>query len=784
LARGTRGGARWSSTITRTRTQPQAPSGAPHLAARSGALPSSSPQVLLGTLLSAVFALRVVGRVDHALFIWPVSAVTLGLAIPYCHAAWQKRWALKLAAALGFLLAAALVGMPFWLAGVLSLLTWVDLILGRLTLGTRLQTFDDLKQRSNILRFVLLAVGVPVLRQPLFETWAMSILANSLGFAVLFPLVLFLRKQRSLRSSQLLPPYRLQPMLAAAAFLAVVSYIFAQDNKPFLFMVFPPLVLVLFTMGLEGAIFSSVALCIIGWIGTAHGHGPICLARGTPLQRLITLQVFVWVCQVTALPIGALLDERRRAERETAAALLEKNQSLEENRRLYTSLKASNELFKAFMSHGPFASYIKDEEGAMIFYNKFLADRGGVTEQAWIGLRDDQIWPPGMAAAFRRHDLTVLQSKCPSESDDVSPGPEGTSVFWKTLKFVYYDEDRGRHLLAGVSFDVTLDVLREAALEDSLREKARLAQQIDASRHLLENFLHHNPTQAYVKDEQGRFVFYNREVERFFGISSTAWLGRTVAEVRPAAEARRYVDQDQRVLSSGQKLEDIDQVEDLHGRVHQFKSVKFAYKDIDGRTMLAKIAQDITEQIGSQRELAQANRRLTLLATTDSLTGLSTRRVFEERAEIEFSVARRNRRSLSMLVMDIDSFKYRNDTHGHAAGDEALKILGTVIAASVRQGDVAARLGGEEFGLLLPDTDAIGAICLAERFRSMLHLAEHGPLALTVSVGAATLDMDTSTWEQMLAQADEAMYQAKRNGKDRAIHHRTLAPQSLALPAG
>jgi diguanylate cyclase (GGDEF)-like protein/PAS domain S-box-containing protein len=743
------------------------------------------PQVMLGTLLATVLTLKIVGRMDHTLFLLPVSAVALSLAAPHCRSEWRRIWALELAAIVGFVVGAALVGMPLWFAAILSVLTGIDLVLGRFILGSSLVSFEDLKRRSNILRFGALAIGVPMvtgilgaypvslfLKQPLAQIALKNIFSNSLGFMVIFPLILLVRRDSYPDWSLLLRSFRWQTVLAAIVFVATTAMVFGQDKGPFLFVVFPPLVLVLLTMGLEGAVFTSVSLCIIGWRGTAQGHGPIWLMKGTALEHLLVLQIFTWVCAVTALPIGALLDERRRAERQTAAVLLEKNQSLEENRRLYTSLKASNALFTAFMRHGPFASYIKDADGAMLFYNKFLANIGGVTEQAWIGLKDDEIWPAEMAAAYRRNDLLVLESECTTENDDVSPGPDGALVFWKTLKFPYYDDDRGRLLLAGISFDVTVDILREAALEDTLREKSKFAKQIDASRHLLENFLHHNPTQTLVRGEDGRLVFYNREVERFFGISSTEWLGRTVSEIRPGAEAERSLMHDEMVLSSSRKVETIDAIEDLEGRVHQFRSVRFAYEDIDGRMMLATLSQDFTEHLKSQEDLAEANRKLTLLATTDSLTGLATRRVFDARAEIEFAVATRNRRALSMIVLDIDDFKKRNDTYGHAAGDEALKVLGTVLSVLARKGDVAARLGGEEFGLLLPGTDEDGAMVVAERFRSMLRLADHGPIALTVSMGVASLDDLNLTWEQTLARADDAMYEAKRGGKDRVLSYR------------
>jgi diguanylate cyclase (GGDEF)-like protein/PAS domain S-box-containing protein len=741
--------------------------------------------VFFSTFLATFLALRIVWHVDQAVFLWPVSATAIGVALPFLQGTWGRKTALLAAAAFGFLAGATLSGMPWWVASQLALILCLDIWLGWLLLGTRVLNFDDLKRQSNILRFSVLMVVVPIvdgclgsfpvsrfLKLPLSEVVILSILSNALGIAVILPAILLLRSQYEQGFRKLLPPYTMKASLAATFFLLVSGLLFWQNKGPFLFMAFPPLVLLLLTTGLEGAVFSSATLSMIGWVATSHGHGPILLMRGTPLEHLLTLQAFVLVCLATALPIGALIDERRRAELNTTRALEEKILSLEENHRLTASLKASNDLFVAFMNNGPFASYIKDADGSMLFYNKFLAEMGGVDEQAWLGLKDEEIWPSEMAAEYRRNDLLVLESRLPAESEDVSPGPNGIRVFWKTLKFPYYDASRDRYFLAGISFDITGDVLSEAALEDSLREKAKLAQQIDASRHLLENFLHHSPTLTYVKDNQGRFVFYNREVEKFFGITSTQWLGRTIAEVRPASEADLYIAQDRQVFETGLQVENIDEVEDQNQRVRKLRSVKFSYEDIDGRIMLAKISQDITDQLKQQEELAAAYRQLEILAMTDALTGLPNRRAFESRAAIEFSVSIRKRRPLSLLVMDIDDFKRRNDTYGHAAGDEALKMLGSVLKGCVRTGDIAARVGGEEFAFLLPETDEEGATHLAARIQEMLRLADHGPAELTVSMGVSTIDKTTPDWYRLLSRADDAMYEAKRMGKNRVIHYR------------
>lgn len=119
--------------------------------------------------------------------------------------------------------------------------------------------------------------------------------------------------------------------------------------------------------------------------------------------------------------------------------------------------------------------------------------------------------------------------------------------------------------------------------------------------------------------------------------------------------------------------------------------------------------------------------------------------------------------------MDVDNFKQRNDTYGHAVGDTALELIGRVVRRCVRAGDTAARMGGEEFAILLPNTDLKGAMDLAMRFQHMLALEEHGPLPLTVSIGVTSAMDSSSKWELLLSQADEAMYVAKRSGKNKAV---------------
>ena len=171
-------------------------------------------------------------------------------------------------------------------------------------------------------------------------------------------------------------------------------------------------------------------------------------------------------------------------------------------------------------------------------------------------------------------------------------------------------------------------------------------------------------------------------------------------------------------------------------------------------------------------ELEEANRRLKLLSVTDALTGLHNRRAFEERLEMEFSLARRKERALSVVMVDIDFFKKVNDTLGHAAGDDVLCEVAKQLQASVRVSDMAARFGGEEFVVILSETDAESAYGWAERLAESLGQANWQHHAVTLSMGIAQLREEVEGTLELVERADKALYAAKRGGRNRAVVYR------------
>ncbi len=171
---------------------------------------------------------------------------------------------------------------------------------------------------------------------------------------------------------------------------------------------------------------------------------------------------------------------------------------------------------------------------------------------------------------------------------------------------------------------------------------------------------------------------------------------------------------------------------------------------------------------------ARLHAKVTALALTDGMTGLLNRRAFDQEFETEVARAGRYGYPLSLIVMDLDSFKQYNDAYGHPAGDERLKVIANLLLANVRYPDNAARYGGEEFALILPHTDKAGAMALAERLRAAAEsmapeeYARGGPISgYTISLGVASFPEDGETSAALLRAADDAELTAKRLGKNR-----------------
>ena len=178
----------------------------------------------------------------------------------------------------------------------------------------------------------------------------------------------------------------------------------------------------------------------------------------------------------------------------------------------------------------------------------------------------------------------------------------------------------------------------------------------------------------------------------------------------------------------------------------------------------------IKEDITPRKRMEE---KLKVLANTDPLTGLFNRRVFLERLEEETERLNRSKKHCATLLMlDLDFFKQVNDNYGHAAGDKVLCYFADILTTTLRSIDLAARLGGEEFAILLPSTSTKGALIIAERLRLKVvnHLVEHQnyQINFTVSIGIAALSKKDNDYEDVLHRADAALYTAKDKGRNQS----------------
>lgn len=306
-------------------------------------------------------------------------------------------------------------------------------------------------------------------------------------------------------------------------------------------------------------------------------------------------------------------------------------------------------------------------------------------------------------------------------------------------------------------------------------EKSRNGPSSDFQSRLIKAIYETSPDGILVVDAQGMVVAHNRQFLQLWhivpsqlhmkadgtaiGESDAPLLAEVVARVQnPAAFLERV-----RELYDNPQLDDHCEIELKDARTLERHStvLRGEHDEYLGRVWFFR---DITIQKNHEAALIQ-------LARHDPLTGTANRRYFFERAEQEFMRSRRYQAPLSIALIDVDHFKHINDQFGHATGDEVLKLLSGKITALLRESDLLARIGGEEFAILMPSTGLAGAALMAERLRVTI-AEEASPVAglmlhLRFSAGVTQLKAQDQSIEDCLRRADEAMYKAKQAGRDR-----------------
>jgi diguanylate cyclase (GGDEF)-like protein/PAS domain S-box-containing protein len=309
--------------------------------------------------------------------------------------------------------------------------------------------------------------------------------------------------------------------------------------------------------------------------------------------------------------------------------------------------------------------------------------------------------------------------------------------------------------------------------------------------------LESSPCATVVVDAEGTIALANHETERLFGYPEGALRGQTV-EILVPEQARSAHVQYRKNFAESATAYPMGKLRDLMGqrRDGSLFAVEVGlvpFRTSEGAYVVAGIAdlttrREIERRVTQQAEMLEyANARLTELTLTDHLTKLHNRRAFLDQLEVQLEQAARTARSLSLLILDIDHFKEYNDQFGHLAGDDVLRGVADVLRARARRSDYAGRIGGEEFGVILPETDHDGALLSAERFRVAIEERSWPLREVTASVGATTVAFATARprpqvpgYSPVIARADRALYHAKDTGRNRVAHADDIAPADRA----
>lgn len=206
-------------------------------------------------------------------------------------------------------------------------------------------------------------------------------------------------------------------------------------------------------------------------------------------------------------------------------------------------------------------------------------------------------------------------------------------------------------------------------------------------------------------------------------------------------------------------------------------AVDYVTKPFYNQELLARIKTHIELKF-TRDELKKALIEVEKLAKTDELTGISNRRNFYNLAEREFNLAKRKKRNFALLIIDIDYFKSINDTYGHPIGDQVIKIVAQECLSNLRQEDLCARWGGEEFVIFLSETNLSEAIIVANRIRESLgnrvfKIDSFNP-SLTVSIGVSVYNQQDESLDHTLSRADFALLEAKKTGRNRVVSEEFL----------
>jgi diguanylate cyclase (GGDEF)-like protein/PAS domain S-box-containing protein len=533
--------------------------------------------------------------------------------------------------------------------------------------------------------------------------------------------------------------------------MAVTPVAFSQNTVSVLFIVYPLLILLLARLGLGWAAMATLFVTSIGSFYTLRGHGPFGVSHSaSQLDPAIGLQIYIASALFMLYTVSVVLESHKAIE---------------------SRLKKIVALHSLVTENSRDAIILADFDGNRSYISAATLSMFGWSEQELSSLKTlDLLHPEDRANVELR--VRELRSGAEGAIVEARVRRQSGEYIWVEANLrVIRDPKSGKP--SGL-----LNIVRDI----TERKRAEHARMFHLS--LLGAIHEVSLDGILVVNEEGHVTSYNRRFSDVWKLSATEL---------PASLLENKIDlPDSQLLSQCVNLTKdpsgfLKRVRELYANPEANDHCQFELRD--GRTLerystgihsdagarkgRVWFFRDITERKRAERQLQEAYRAVESLAVTDSLTGLANRREFDQCLTAEWRRCLRDRSPLSMLLLDVDLFKAYNDTYGHVRGDSCLKQIAEAAQDVVtRPGDIVARFGGEEFAIVLPNTDNEGASKVAQgvweavRNRNLHHTAS--PFErVTISVGCATIlpSLGRNSID-IVELADKALYQAKRNGRD------------------
>jgi len=399
--------------------------------------------------------------------------------------------------------------------------------------------------------------------------------------------------------------------------------------------------------------------------------------------------------------------------------------------------------------------FTKDLSGKYTYANQAVLDLFDKKLDEVVGQSDEVFFDLKLSVQLQKNDQKVmaLGIRVDSEETNYIKVLNETRTY-RSVKKPLFDEQGNITGMCGISTDITAEKILQV--------------QVAEQKHLLDTILNNINAHVYMKDSDRTFLYVNSQVAELFGDEAENIIGKKDTEVLPKEIADHFYQSDSVVFKTQERQVIEETATDDEGNIHHYISTKIPFLSPDKRSALIGFSTEVTELFLLKEEFKK-------LATIDPLTKLFNRRYFTEQADKEFIRAQRYKLSMTLISIDIDHFKSINDNYGHPAGDKVLVAVSKQLQDSLRQTDILARIGGEEFSILLPETSAEDAMVFAERIRAEQEKLRitgewQGEITLSVSIGISGFQVDDEAFDVLFSRADKALYQAKKSGRNKVSY--------------